>query len=105
MLKYPGNSLTLLPASLKKDAAGIKSELPNLRGSHEMIWAAACKGEGPVSSGVDYAAGLNELTHIGNLAIRLGGKIEWDAEKGEAPGNPEAAQFIRMPRREGWELE
>jgi predicted dehydrogenase len=102
---YPGNSLTLLPASLKKEAAGIKSELPNLRGSHEMIWAAACKGEGPVSSGFEYAAGLNELTHIGNLAIRLGGKIEWDAEKGEAPGTPEAAQYVRMPRRKGWELD
>jgi hypothetical protein len=102
---YPGNSLTLLPAGLRKEAATIKSELPELRGSHESIWAAACKGEGPVSSGFAYAAGLNELTHLGNLAIRLGGKVEWDAAKGVSLNRPEAAGLIRMPRRDGWGLE
>lgn len=102
---YPGNSLTLLPAELRKEAAAIKSELPDLRGSHESIWAAACKGEGPVSSGFAYAAGLNELTHLGNLAIRLGGKVEWDAAKGVSPNRPEAAGLIRMPRRDGWDLD
>jgi predicted dehydrogenase len=101
---YPGNQLTLLPASLRKAASGIKSSLPDLRGSHEAIWAAACKGEGPVSSGFDYAAGLNELTHLGNLAIRLGGQIDWDAKTGTAPNHPDAAQYIRMPRRDGWGL-
>lgn len=102
---YPSSSLTLLPKKLKEDAAAIQSELPKLRGSHESIWAAACKGEGPVSSGFAYAAGLNELTHLGNLAIRLGGKIQWDAKNCAAPNHPEAAQFIRMPRRDGWGLE
>lgn len=101
---YPSNMLKVLPESLKAEAAEVPSSLPKLRGSHESIWAAACKGEGPVSSGFDYAAELNELTHLGNLAIRLGGKIRWDAEKATAPDHPEAAQFIRMPRREGWEL-
>ena len=79
--------------------------MPETRGSHEMVWAAACKGEGPVSSGFEYAAALTELTHLGNLAIHLGGTIEWDAAKGESPNRPEAAALIRRPRRAGWELE
>jgi hypothetical protein len=57
-----------------------------------------------VSSDFAYAAGLTELTHLGNLAIHLGGKIEWDAVAGRATNRPEADALIRMPRRPGWEL-
>jgi hypothetical protein len=78
--------------------------LPVLHGSHEANWVAACKGDGPVSSDFTYACGLTELTHLGNLAIRLGGRIEWDAAACRATNRPEAAELIKMPRRAGWEL-
>jgi predicted dehydrogenase len=102
---YPSNNLTLHPATLREEAREAPATMPETRGSHEMVWVAACKGEGPVSSGFEYAAALTELTHLGNLAINLGGKIEWDAVKGEVPNRPEAAAIIRRPRRPGWELE
>ncbi len=79
--------------------------MPKTRGSHEAVWVAACKGEGPVSSGFEYAAALTEVTHLGNLAIQLGGKIEWNAAAGIDTNRPEAAALIRKPRRKGWELE
>lgn len=101
---YPGGSLALHPQTLAKAARDIPQTLPRFRGSHEANWLAACKNEGPVSSDFAYAAGLTELTHLGNLAIHLGGKIEWDAVAGRATNRPEADALIRMPRRPGWEL-
>jgi len=102
---YPSVNLALHPAELRKDAKDAPSTMPEVRGSHEMIWVAACKGEGPVSSGFEYGAALTELTHLGNLAIHLGGTIEWDAANGVVTNRPEAAALIRRPRRAGWELE
>lgn len=102
---YPSSSLALHPKELREEAGRAPATLPAMRGSHEMVWVAACKGEAPVSSGFEYAAVLTELTHLGNLAIFLGGTIEWDAAKGEVTNRPEAANLIRRPRRAGWELE
>jgi predicted dehydrogenase len=101
---YPSGNLLLHPATLKETARQAAATMPETRGSHEAVWVAACKGEGPVSSGFAYATALTELTHLGNLAIQLGGKIEWDAAAGIATNRPEAAALIRMPRRQGWEL-
>lgn len=101
---YAAQNLALDPPELREEAARIPATLPVLKGSHEAVWIAACKGEGPVSSDFGYAAALTELTHLGNLAIRMGGKIEWDAAAGKSPNRPEAADFIRLARRPGWEL-
>lgn len=101
---YPAQNLALLPDELRVEAARIPASLPEFRGSHEGVWVAACKGEGPVSSDFGYAAALTELTHLGNLAIFLGGRIEWDAAAGRATNRPEAEPVIKMPCRPGWEL-
>ena len=101
---YPSGQVALFPETLMEDTRKVPATLPDLRGSHESIWIAACKGQGPVSSDFGYAAGLTELTHLGNLAIHLGGKIDWDAQAGTSTNRPEAAALIRMPRRQGWEL-
>jgi predicted dehydrogenase len=101
---YPSGNLVLHPTELREEAGRAPALTPAIRGSHEMAWVAACKGEGPVSSGFEYGAALTELTHLGNLAIQLGGTIEWDAAKGEVTNRPEAAAVIRRPRRGGWEL-
>jgi hypothetical protein len=41
---------------------------------------------------------------LGNLALRLGKRVEWDAKNLKAKNAPEAAAFIRRPYRKGWEL-
>lgn len=75
--------------------------MPETRGSLEMVWVAACKVEGPVCSGFEYAAALTDLTHLSNLAIHLGGTIDWDAAKREATNRPEAGAIIRCPPPHG----
>jgi hypothetical protein len=41
---------------------------------------------------------------LGNLAVRLGRKIEWDAEALKATNAPEADELIRRQYRKGWNL-
>lgn len=50
-------------------------------------------------------AALTELTHLGNLAIKLGGRIDWDSRAGRALNRPEADALIRRPRRHQWSLD
>lgn len=102
---YPAQNLMLQPDELKAEAAQVAAVLPELKGSHEAVWIAACKGEGPVSSDFGFAAKLTELTHLGNLAIHMGGRIEWDAAAGRITNRSGGESYLRMPRRAGWELD
>jgi nucleoside-diphosphate-sugar epimerase len=101
---YPNTQLKLYPDTLTDEVSKIPATLPVLRGSHEANWVEACKGEVPISSDFTYAAGLTELTHLGNLAIRLGGRIEWGTAACRSTNRPEAADLVKMPRRAEWEL-
>ena len=55
-------------------------------------------------SNFDYAGRLTEFVLLGNVALRVGKKIEWDARKLRATNCPEADQYIRREYRKGWEL-
>ena len=72
--------------------------------SEDEEWFAAIKGGPAALSNFEYAARLTEVLHLGNLAIRLGRKIEWDAASMKVPGCPEADAIIRREYRKGWEL-
>ena len=65
-------------------------------------WITACKGGPPSLSNFDYASRLTEAMLVGVLAVRLGKKIEWDAENLTARNCPEAAPIIRREYRPGW---
>ena len=41
---------------------------------------------------------------LGNVAVRLGKPIEYDADSGRVTNCPEAARFIRPEYRDGWSL-
>jgi predicted dehydrogenase len=67
-------------------------------------WLEACKGGPKALSSFDYAGRLTEMVLLGNLAIRLRKKIEWDAEALKVTNAPEADELIRLSHREGWKL-
>ncbi len=52
----------------------------------------------------DYGARLTELALLGNIALRVGKKIKWDAANMKASNAPEADEFIKESCRKGWEL-
>lgn len=72
--------------------------------SHYAEWLNACKGGPPTQSNFDYAALLTEVVLLGNVAIRVGKKIEWDGPNMKATNCPEAEPFIKPKFRKGWEV-
>jgi predicted dehydrogenase len=67
-------------------------------------WIEACKGGPKALSSFDYAGPLSEMVLLGNLAVRLGKKIEWDTKALRATNAPEADKLIRREYRKGWDL-
>jgi len=47
---------------------------------------------------------MTEPLLLGNIALRLGREVEWDADKMQVRGAPEADQYIKPTYRAGWEL-
>ena len=98
-----GGTPTLLPESKFKGYAKPTPTLARSKGHHR-DWLDACKGGAPASSNFEYGARLTELALLGALALRLGRRIDWDAERMEARGLSEAEAIIRETYRAGWEL-
>ncbi|MEE2791557.1 MAG: Gfo/Idh/MocA family oxidoreductase [Acidobacteriota bacterium] len=68
-------------------------------------WIDACKGSGKTGAGFSEHAGpLTEVVLLGNLAVRTGHAIEWDASRMRVVNVPEANAFLDEEYREGWSL-
>jgi predicted dehydrogenase len=69
---------------------------------HHAEWVAACKGGPRPGSHFGYAGPLTEAVLLGNVAIRAGQRIEWDAAARRVTNVPEASAFLRRDYRGGW---
>ncbi|UCF17794.1 MAG: hypothetical protein JSW59_10080, partial [Phycisphaerales bacterium] len=72
--------------------------------NEDVEWMEACKGGPKPLSSFDYAGPLTEMVLLGNLAVRLGRTIEWDARALKATNAPEADELVRREYRKGWDL-
>jgi predicted dehydrogenase len=96
-----GNNLRLLPDSLMENFE-LATVSPHKTMGHHREWVEACKTGGKTVSNFEYAAGLTELVHLGNLAIRAGQPIEWDSANMKITNVPEANQYLTRNYRAGW---
>ncbi|MCC6793631.1 MAG: Gfo/Idh/MocA family oxidoreductase [Candidatus Hydrogenedentes bacterium] len=94
----------LLPEDQFKDFAPPPQTIPNSLGHHQ-DWIHACKSGEPTLSNFEYAGWLTEANHLGNVAYRVGKKLEWDPVKMKATNAPEADPFIKREYRKPWKLE
>lgn len=85
----------------KRDRVELPAPWPAGPG-HYQEWLTACKSGGKTSSDFDYAARLTEACLLGNVAIRAGRPVNWDAGKGVVADDPEAARYLQRPYRSGW---
>jgi predicted dehydrogenase len=92
----------LLP---EKDFANFKRPEPTLPRSpgHHAEWIRACKTGQATSADFEYSGLLTEANHLGNVAYRLGRKLEWDAVNLRCTNEPRANALIRRAYRKGWE--
>lgn len=67
-------------------------------------WLRACKTDLQTTCNFEYSGWLTEANHLGNVAYRVGKKIEWDAANLRCPNAPEASSIIRREYRKGWDL-
>jgi hypothetical protein len=72
---------------------------------HFEEWLIACKTGRPTGSNFQYAAALTIANHLGNVAYRVGRKLEWDPTALQARGVPAADALIRKSYRQGWKLD
>ncbi len=72
---------------------------------HYQEWIHAAKTGAPTTCNFEYAGWLTEANHLGNVAYRVGKKLEWDAANMRATNAPEAEPFLKRPTyRDGWSL-
>lgn len=65
----------------------------------------AIKNDGQGLGNFDYAGPFSETVLLGNLAMKLGKKIEWDGPNMKAINAPEADALIKRPYRDGWKMD
>jgi predicted dehydrogenase len=100
---HGANGLRLIPEAKMNAYQRPAKTLPRSIGHYDE-WIAACKGGAPAGSNFDFAGPLTEVVLLGCAAIRSGEKLEWDAANMRFPNVPAADEFLRRPRRKGWEL-
>ena len=93
----------LLP---EKQFSGFTPPKPFIEKSrgHYAEWIHACKTGAPTTCNFEYAGWLTESNHLGNVAFRVGKKLEWDAATMKAKNCSEADAFIHREYRKGWKL-
>lgn len=99
-----GKSPRIIPESRMKEIGKPPKILERSPG-HIDEWVMACKGEKPIDfpkSSFAYAGPFTEMILLGNVALRVGRRIEWDGENMEVTNLPEANQYINKEYRDGW---
>jgi predicted dehydrogenase len=93
----------LLPESKMKDFEPPPKTIPRSIG-HHAEWIRACKQGKPedAKAGFAYSGPFTEALLVGNLAVRLQKRIEWDSAAMKATNAPEADALIRKTYRSGF---
>jgi hypothetical protein len=102
LLSYYGKHV-LLPESDFADYKRPEKTIPDSIG-HQAEWLHACKTGTATTCPFSYSGFLTESNHLGNVAYRLGKRLEWDSKNLRCPNAPEADPLIRRAYRDGWKL-
>jgi hypothetical protein len=71
---------------------------------HHAEWLRACKTGEPTTCPFSYSGLLTESNHLGNIAYRVGKRLEWDAKAMRIRNAPAAEQYLGREYRKGWKL-
>lgn len=100
---WGGQSPRLLPETKMQAYKRPEKSIPRSPGHHQE-WLDACKGKGKAGSNFDVAGPMAEAVLLGNVAMRTGKKIRWDAANLKATNVPDATEYISKKYRSGYEL-
>jgi hypothetical protein len=98
-----GEETRLIPVEKMRDYQFPQPVLTRSPG-HYRDWIRACKGGDPACSNFNVAVPFVEWMLLGVIALRVEGKLEWDAAKMRFTNNPEANKYLKPTFRKGWSL-
>jgi predicted dehydrogenase len=98
-----GANVRLLPEARHKEYKLPPQFLPRSPG-HYRDWIRACKGGTPACSDFSESGPFAEIVQLASLALRIEGKLQWDAAQMKVAGHPELAPFIKPQYRKGWQV-
>ena len=75
------------------------------RGNTWAEWFTACRGGEPAGCPFDWAGPLTEAVLLGNVAIRTGERLQWDAARMKFTDHDAANQYLKAEYHNGWSLE
>lgn len=100
-----GNSPRIIPESAMKAYKLPPKTLPRVNDGHFRDWLDAIKNGKKAGADFSYSGPLTEMTLLGNLAKKFPGKVlEWNAKELNITNHKEANDWIKRPRRKGWEI-
>lgn len=94
----------LFPVERRREFKLPEKTIPRSKLGHRGEWIQACKDVKPedAMAGFDYSAPFTEALLVGNLAVRLQKRVEWDSANMKCPNAPEAEPMIRKTYRAGF---
>jgi predicted dehydrogenase len=72
--------------------------------AHCRDWIRACKGGAPACSNFSIAGPYTEWLVLGAIAVRVDGKLEWDAANLRFKNSDKANELVKPVFRKGWEI-
>ncbi len=94
----------LFPKDQFKDFQAPAPFIKRPEGGHYRQWIDACLKGGATGSNFAYAAPMTETLLLGNVAFRLGKKLEYDWRRMRCTNAPEAEPYLHPKYRSGWTL-
>lgn len=104
-----GDGIQVYPKDLFDECKKCPRTIQNSPGSYKE-WIKACKGEEAAyhpdytRSRFEYAGPFTEMVLLGNVAVRVGKRIEYDKQTGMITNVPEANELLTRTYRKGWEV-
>jgi len=98
-----GEETRLIPVEKMREYQFPQPSLTRSPG-HYRDWIRACKGGDPACSNFNVAVPFVEWMLLGTIALRVEGKLEWDALKMRFTNNAEANRYLKPTFRKGWSL-
>jgi len=94
-----GGGPRLIPESKMKGFKAPEPSLPRSAG-HYQEWVEACKGGPKPLADFDYSGPLTEMVLLGNIAIRMGKRLDWDGPNMKITNVPEANEYLHRQQTE-----
>jgi len=98
-----GEQTRLIPVEKMRDYQFPPEFLTRSPG-HYRDWIRACKGGDAACSNFNVASPFVEWMLLGVIALRVEGKLEWDAARMKFTNNAEANKYLKPTFRKGWTL-